>query len=46
MLKRIFDSGLVLPIPNPWIKGLAVRFFRWDLDPSDRRIGLTLQIEW
>lgn len=46
MLKRIFDDGLVIPLPNPWLPKLGLRLFRFDLDPSDRRVGLTLQVEW
>ena len=50
MLQRIFDNfldnGLVLPIPNPWLKTLKLRLFRFDLDPRDSRIGLTIQVEW
>lgn len=46
MWSRIFDSGLCIPLPNPWVKGLALRLLRFDLDPSDARIGLTLQLEW
>ena len=50
MLKRIgsyfLDDGLVIPLPVPWIPGLRLRLARWDLDVSDRRIGVTLQIEF
>lgn len=46
MLKYFFDGGFVIPLPNFWVKGLALRLFRWDMDPSDRRIGVTIQIEF
>ena len=43
---KFLDNGLIIPIPNPWLPGLRIRLLRWDLDPSDKRIGLTLQVEW
>lgn len=46
MVKSMFDKGLVVPIPNPLIPGLGLRLFRLDLDPEDRRVGITLQLEW
>ena len=46
MLQRFFDNGLVIPIPNPWLKTLRLRLLRWDLDPSDKRVGVTIQVEW
>jgi len=50
MLQRIrswfIDSGLVIPIPIPFIPGLRLRLVRWDLNPNDKRIGVTLQLEW
>ena len=42
----MLDRGLLIPLPNPWVPGLRLRLFRWDLNPEDRRVGLTLQIEW
>lgn len=46
MFKAIFDKGICIPIPNPWLKGLALRLLRFDADPSDFRIGVTVQLEW
>jgi len=46
MLGIFFERGLRIPLPNPWVPGLALRLLRWDLDPTDSRVGVTLQIEW
>ena len=46
MFKAIFDKGVCIPIPNPWLKGLALRLLRWDFNASDKRVGVTLQLEW
>lgn len=51
IIKSFFDNGLViplgtLPLVSLWLPKLRLRLGRWDLDPSDRRVGLTLQLEW
>lgn len=46
ILLSFVDDGFVIPFPNPWVRGLRVRFLRWDLDPSDKRVGVTIQLEW
>ena len=49
-MKRVLDRGLVIPIglflPIAALKTVRLRLFRWDTDASDRRIGVTVQVEW
>lgn len=49
-LARFWDKGLVIPLPIPFLStylpGLKLRLCRFDANPDDGRIGLTVQVEW